>query len=313
MTLSEHRPVIRFGTRGSTLARWQTDHVIGLFRDAWPDQTCEITVLDTQGDRLLDTPLPSLGGKGIFTAELESALRSGDIDFAVHSLKDLPTEMVAGLALGAVTVRSFPNDVLVSRARHTFETLPHGATVGTSSRRRGAQLLNRRPDLRLLDVRGNVDTRLRKALTEDGPYDALVLAYAGLVRLGLTGAITQVLPLDIMLPAPGQGALAVQCRDEAESLALLAPLNDEATRQSVDAERAFLAGLGGGCALPIAAFAEVKGNQVHVHGRITTPNGNQQIDVQLEGPAAEAATLGARLAELALSRGASKMLTSEIA
>ncbi len=177
---------VLLGTRGSALARWQTDYVAGLLRAAWPGLTCVVEVIQTQGDRVLDTPLPLIGGKGVFTAELEAALRSGAIDLAVHSLKDLPVEMPDGLALGAVPERAEAADVLVSRGGFTLETLPDGATVGTSSRRRAAQLLVARPDLRIADLRGNVDTRIRKALASDGPYDAILLAHAGLTRLGYT-------------------------------------------------------------------------------------------------------------------------------
>jgi hydroxymethylbilane synthase len=311
--MDEARRLLRLGTRGSALARWQTDYVAGLLAAAWPALACEVVEFRTQGDRVLDTPLPLLGGKGVFTAELEAALHSGDIDFAVHSLKDLPTEMPAGLALGAVPVRAEAADVLVSRAGYTLETLPQGATVGTSSRRRAAQLLHHRPDLRILDVRGNVDTRIRKALAVDGPYDALLLAHAGLARLGHTDVITQVLPLDVMLPAPGQGALGIQCRAEASTLALLAPLNHAPTRLAVDAERAFLVGLGGGCAVPIAAYATVEDGHLHLRGRVTAVDGGLQIDVAIAGLADDAAGLGARLAELALAQGAAQLLGSEAA
>lgn len=311
--MDDARRTLRLGTRGSALARWQTDYVAGLLADAWPALTCTVVVFHTQGDRVLDTPLPLLGGKGVFTAELEAALHSGEIDLAVHSLKDLPTEMPAGLALGAVPARAEAADVLISRAGHTLETLPRGATVGTSSRRRAAQLLHYRPDLRILDVRGNVDTRIRKALAADGPYDALLLAHAGLARLERSEVITQVLPLNVMLPAPGQGALGIQCRAEASTLALLAPLNHMATRQAVDAERAFLAGLGGGCAVPIAAYATVEDGRLAVRGRVTALDGGQQIDVAAAGSPNDAVVLGARLAERALAHGAAELVRSSTA
>ncbi len=304
---------IRLGTRGSALARWQTDHVVGLLRAAWPEITCQIEVIHTQGDRVLDVPLPRIGGKGVFTVELEAALRRGDIDLAVHSLKDLPIEQPAGLTIAAVPPRGAVADVLISRAGYTLATLPPAATVGTSSRRRAAQLRALRPDLRILDVRGNVDTRLRKALDPDGPYDALVLAQAGLERLGHADAVTQVLPLDMFMPAPGQGALAVQARGEAALLALLAPLDHRPTRLAVTAERAFLAGLGGGCALPIAAYATVEREWLVLTGRVTAADGTRQITVTIDGPAAEAAALGARLAQIALEQGAADMLAAESA
>jgi len=299
---------IRLGTRGSALARWQTAYVADLLRASWPGLACQIEVIHTQGDRVLDVPLPKIGGKGVFTAELEAALRRRDIDLAVHSLKDLPIEQPAGLTIAAVPPRAGAADVLISRAGYTLETLPPAATVGTSSRRRAAQLRALRPDLRILDVRGNVDTRMRKALDPGGPYDALVLAQAGLERLGYADAVTQVLPLDVIMPAPGQGALAVQARDEADLVALLAPLDHRPTRLAVTAERAFLAGLGGGCALPIAAYATVEGERLVLVGRVTAADGSRQITVTIGGPAAEAAALGAQLAQIALDQGAADML-----
>ncbi|MCX6030346.1 MAG: hydroxymethylbilane synthase [Chloroflexi bacterium] len=312
------RASLRLGTRGSALARWQTDYVAGLLRAAWPGLTCEVEVFHTQGDRVLDTPLSLLGGKGVFTAELEAALHSGAIDLAVHSLKDLPTKLPPGLALAAVPPRAEAADVLVSRDGYTVETLPRAATVGTGSRRRAAQLLHRRPDLRILDVRGNVDTRIRKALAADGSYDALLLAYAGLARLGRLEVISQMLPLEIMLPAPGQGALGIQCRDEPPTLALLAPLDHAPTRQAVDAERAFtysvlscLVGLGGGCAVPIAAYATVETGLLRLTGRVTAVDGSAQLDVTIVGPATDAARLGARLAEMALAQGAGAILAGK--
>ena len=305
------RPALRLGTRGSTLARWQTEYVAARLRAARPDLEISVRVVKTQGDQVLDTPLPLIGGKGIFTAELEEALKNGTIDLAVHSLKDLPTEQDDGLVLGAVPSRAEAGDVLVSRAGHTLESLPHGAAVGTSSLRRAAQLLHHRPDLRILDVRGNVDTRIRLALSEDGPYDALLFAHAGLERLGRTEVISQILPLDIMLPAPAQGALGVQCRDEPGTLALLATLEDPATRQAVDAERAFLAGLGGGCSVPIAAYAVVAAGRLHIRGRVTSSDGSTQLDVMNHGPALDAGAIGNLLAETALSQGAAGLLGIE--
>jgi hydroxymethylbilane synthase len=305
---------VRLGTRGSALARWQTDFVAGLLAAAWPGLACAVEVIQSAGDRLLDTPLPLLGGKGVFTAELEAALRAGAIDLAVHSLKDLPTGQADGLAIGAIPARAAVADVLVSRRGYTLDNLPRGAAVGTSSRRRAAQLLVRRPDLRILDLRGNVDTRVRKALAADSPYDAVVLAQAGLARLGLESAASQVLALDDMLPAPGQGALAVQCRAEPPALALLAPLDDEPARRAVAAERAFLAGLGGGCALPIAAYAEVTGAgdgaRLALRGRVTRPDGGHQLDLVANGPARDAVQIGGALAVQALAEGAAELLAT---
>ncbi|MCB9149460.1 MAG: hydroxymethylbilane synthase [Caldilineaceae bacterium] len=296
------------GTRKSQLALWQTRHVIQLLSAAWPTRQFAEQHFVTQGDRIVDTPLPQIGGKGLFTLELENALRKHEIDMAVHSLKDLPTESPAGLAIGAIPTREDALDALVCRGNHTLRTLPQGAKVGTSSRRRAAQLLYTRPDLQIIDIRGNVDTRLRKALAADGPYDGIVLAYAGLKRLERADVISELLPLEIMLPAPGQGALGVQCRDDADSLALLQPLQDAETAAAVTAERAFLAGLGGGCALPVAAFGQLSNGILILHGRVTAPDGAHQIDVFDRCAPAEGAALGQKLATQALAQGAARYL-----
>lgn len=302
--------VVRIGTRGSALALWQAHHTRDLLLRAWPTLDVRIEVMKTQGDATLDTPLPLIGGKGVFTAELETALRSGALDLAVHSLKDLPTDESEGLIVGAIPERANPHDALISRGNYTLDSLPDHATVGTSSLRRSAQLLVRRPDLRLLDIRGNVDTRIRKAMAEDGPYDAIVLALAGLERLGRADEISQELPLDFVLPAPGQGALAVQCRDEQVSRELLAPLNHRPTVLAVTAERAFLAALGGGCAVPVAAYGEITQRRLTLRGRVTAPDGTRQVDVSLDGAATPkgATTLGQRLAALALEQHADVLL-----
>ena len=301
-------PTIRIGTRGSALARWQTDHVAELLRAAYTDLSVEITVISTQGDRVLDQPLPLVGGKGLFTAELEAALRSGEIDCAVHSLKDLPTELGDGLIIGAIPERADPADALVSRDGHTLATLPEGARVGTSSRRRAAQLLHTRPDLQMRDIRGNVDTRIRKALDPDGDYDAILLAFAGLNRLGKADVISERIDFDRLLPAPGQGALAIQCRDDAESRGLLALLQHAPTATAVSAERAFLGELGSGCSLPVAAYAEIEDGNLRLHGRVNSLDGAQQIDVTMIGGADEAEAIGRELARQALTQGAAQLL-----
>lgn len=297
---------LKFGTRGSDLALWQTEHVMALLHAAQPTLHTRYEIFKTQGDRVLDTPLPLIGGKGVFTAELEAALYDKRIDCAVHSLKDLPTEAPAGLVIGAVPPRENPADVLVSRQGFTLATLPPGAVVGTSSYRRGAQLLHVRPDLKLVDIRGNVDTRIRKALAPDSAYDAIVLAYAGLHRLGRDAVIAQVLELDVMLPAPGQGAIAVQTRDEAALVHLLAPIQHTETALAVIAERAFLAGLGGGCSLPVAAYAYRDGAVLHLRGRVSAVDGTQQVDVEASASVTDepgAAAFGRSLAQTALDQG----------
>ncbi len=300
--------IARLGTRASALARWQTDHVIALLQAAHPDHQFDCLVMSTRGDRVLDTPLPMIGGKGLFTFELEHALRAGEIDFAVHSLKDLPTDDAAGLVVGAMPTRANPADALVAKANYTLDTLPKGAVIGTSSRRRAAQLRHFRPDLRMEDIRGNVETRIRKALDPDSAYTATILACAGLERLGLDDVITQRLPFDIMLPAPGQGALAIQCRAEEESLRLLQPIHDAATAGPVLAERAFLAALEGGCSLPVAAHAVVRAGRLYFHGRVTAVDGSQQIDVHAEGTLEDASEIGHSMAVQARQQGADRIL-----
>ncbi len=309
-TTSTTLTTVRIGTRGSALALWQAHLVRALLVRAWPELDVAIEVMKTQGDATLDTPLPQIGGKGVFTAELEDALRTGAIDLAVHSLKDVPTDASEGLIIGAIPERANPRDALISRESYALDTLPPHATVGTSSLRRAAQLLVSRPDLKMLDIRGNVDTRIRKALLKDGPYDAIVLAIAGLERLGRADEISEELSLEMMLPAPGQGALAVQCRDDQASRGLLAPLTHRATMLAVTAERAFLAALGGGCAVPIAAYAEQRQRRLTLRGRVTALDGSRQVDVSLEGAATlkGATALGQQLAELARAQRADELL-----
>jgi hydroxymethylbilane synthase len=309
-------PVVRLGTRSSALARWQTDYAQQLLRHAWPHVRMAVHTITTHGDRMLDTPLPMVGGKALFTAELEAALRSHAIDLAVHSLKDLPTERSEGLVIGAIPHRADPADVLVSRCGYALETLPIGATVGTSSRRRAAQLLSQRCDLHIADIRGNVDTRVHKALAPQGIYDAIILAYAGLERLGRLDVVSQVLPLEQMLPAPGQGALGIQCQDEATVLALLAHIHHSETAAAVGAERAFLAGLGGGCMLPVAAYASLEHGELHLRGRVLALDGSAQIDVSATAYIGEtigpnmriSCQMGIELAQVAIEKGAIELL-----
>jgi len=298
------RPLL-IGTRGSALARWQTNWVRAQLHIAWPNVNCQLKAFTTTGDRLLDQPLPEIGGKGLFTEELENALRAGEIDLAVHSLKDLPIDGAPGLRLGAICRREDARDVFISASGWTLATLPEGARVGTSSLRRAAQLLAARPDLTLLSLRGNVDTRIRKAMS--GDYDAIVLAAAGVLRLGLNEHITEYLPFDLMLPAPGQGAMAVQCRvDDASVLDLLHPIDDYATRAAVTAERAFLNGLGGGCSAPVAAYAIAnRQSQFSLIGLVASPDGRRIIRVS--GMGADPAALGTKLAQQALAQGAGEL------
>lgn len=308
----------RLGTRGSTLARWQTRHICNLLQDAYRELEVEIEVIHTSGDQMLDLPLPQIGGKGVFTAELETALHRRSIDIAVHSLKDLPTEPPHGLAIGAIPLRATPADMLVSRHGYTLETLPEGATVGTSSQRRRAQLLYRRPDLRIIDIRGNITTRIRKALDASSIYDAVVLAQAGLERLEYSDETGQVIPCEEMLPAPGQGALGVQCRNETEWLTLLADINHRETWLAVTAERAFLRGLGGGCSMPIAAHAQFEREALSLVGRVCALDGHTQLtlragvdipnDLDSDQAHARAERAGLDLAQSALQQGAMSIL-----
>jgi hydroxymethylbilane synthase len=296
---------LTLATRPSALARWQTARVIQLLRAAHPGLECIEYIITTAGDRMLDRPLPEIGSKGLFTGELEAVLLSGKARAAVHSLKDLPVEDTPGIVVAAIPEREAAYDVLISADRQTLSSLPKGARVGTCSLRRSAQLLARRPDLTILPLRGNVETRLRKVLSRE--YDAIVLAQAGLTRLGLQEHIHEVLSLDVMLPAPGQGALAVQCRaDDAEMLELLATIHDPITAAAVNAERTFLLNLGGGCSLPIAAFAEKNDGNIILTGAVISTDGKEAIC--LSAVDTEPRKLGERLAELVLERGAAELL-----
>lgn len=260
----------------------------------------------TTGDRTLDKPLPEIGGKGLFTAELESALRRCEIDVAVHSLKDLPIEDAPGLLLGAICERADARDVVISARREKLATLPSGARIGTSSLRRSAQLQAYRPDLDIAAIRGNIDTRVQKALS--GGYDAIILAAAGVRRLELEAHVSEFISFDVMLPAPGQGALAVQCRaGDTRTLALLRALDHAPTRAAVTAERAFLAGLGGGCSSPVAAYAEwLEGGSLQLEGLVASLDGTNVIRVS--GGGKDPLELGARAATDALERGAAELV-----
>ncbi len=297
---------IVIGTRASALALWQTGYVVDHLRAATPGLDVEIKTIQTRGDRVRDRALSQVGGKGLFVKEIESALLSGEIDLAVHSLKDMPTEQPEALALGAILERADPRDALVVRGgdghRPDLATLPGDARVGTSSLRRRAQILAARPDLQVLDLRGNVDTRLRKL--REGQYEAIVLAVAGLERLGHAEAISQVLPLDLMLPAVGQGALCVEVRASDEATrALIAPLDHAPTRQAAEAERALLRWLEGGCQVPVGAHAEIDGDRVRLQGLVAALDGSRLVRDAIHGPAAEAEALGIELAERLLATG----------
>lgn len=294
-------------TRPSALARLQTQWVIASLQKTHPKLVCEEKVYITQGDKILDKPLPEIGGKGLFTQELENGLLSGKIHCAVHSLKDLPVENPKGLTVGCIPARVDVRDVLVSAGGYSLETLPPASVIGTSSLRRAAQILFSRPDLSIRPLRGNVDTRLRKAM--EGEYDAIIIAGAGLKRLGLEKHVSQWLSIDDMLPAPGQGALGIQCREDDELiLELLAVLEDVPTRMAVTAERRFLQSLGGGCAVPVAAYANVSNGIINLTGCAASIDGKKVIKVT--GEDTDPLNLGKRLALEAIRQGADEIIES---
>jgi len=289
---------IRIGTRGSPLALAQARQVAARLAAAHglePEQ-CELVIIKTTGDRITDRPLIEAGGKGLFTKELEEALFAGDIDLAVHSMKDMPAILPQGLVISAILEREDPRDAFVSVKYGSLDALPEGAVIGTSSPRRQAQVLRARPDLRVVGFRGNVETRLRKL--EEGIADATFLACAGLNRLGLAQHITAAMPTDVMLPAVAQGAIGIEIRADDDATArLLAPLNDAATALCVAAERAYLAHLEGSCRTPIAGLAELSGGSLHIRGEILTPNGVQAHTGSRRGNPQEAMRLGEQTAE----------------
>jgi hydroxymethylbilane synthase len=298
---------IRIGTRGSRLALWQANHVADRLRPLVAPRPVELVIIQTSGDQVRDVPLAQIGGEGVFTKEIQRALLDGAVEVAVHSLKDLPTLPVEGLALAAVPERGPTGDVFISSRHRSFDNLPAGAVVATSSLRRRAQALYHRPDLRLVDIRGNVETRLRK-LQEQG-LDGLILAQAGLERLGLGEVITEILDPQRMLPAVGQGALGLECRanDQATQEAL-ERLNHPPTRQAVLAERSLLRALGGGCQVPLGAAAAVDGDTLTLRAAVLSPDGSRRVEAAGSGAAAEAEEVGRRLAEELLRRGARELI-----
>ena len=303
--MEKNRIVI--GTRSSKLALWQADYVADSLRREYPELQVEKKLMTTKGDRILDAPLAKIGGKGLFTKELETAMLAGEIDIAVHSLKDMPTEVPEGLVISAITKRLDAGDALVSGKFRSLEELPVGAKVGTSSLRRKAQLLHVRPDLNIQDLRGNVNTRLRKL--EEEHFDAIVLAVAGLKRLGFADRITEVLPKELLLPAVGQGALAIETRaDDAEVRKIISFLNDEDTVNCARAERAFLARVEGGCQVPVGVHATVEGKALAVEAVIASLDGKRLYRDVRKGSCEEAETIGTALAESLLDAGGWEIL-----
>ncbi|HHI77615.1 MAG TPA: hydroxymethylbilane synthase [Gammaproteobacteria bacterium] len=298
---------IRIATRKSPLALWQAEHVADALRAAHPGLQVEILGMSTQGDKILDTPLAKIGGKGLFVKELETRMLEGDADIAVHSMKDVPVELPEGLHLPVIMQREDPRDAFVSNRHASLDELPEGAVVGTSSLRRQCQLADRRPDLQIRSLRGNVNTRLRKL--DEGEYDAVILAAAGLIRLGFAERIRSPIDPADSLPAIGQGAVGIECRaDDARVNALLAPLHHPDTADRVRAERAMNARLEGGCQVPIGGHAVLEGDTLWLRGLVGTVDGSEIVRGEIRGPRDQAEALGTALAEELLAHGAAEIL-----
>ena len=294
------------GSRGSALALKQTGLMVERLKSLRPGLEIEVRVIKTTGDKILHEPLTRIAGRGFFVAEIERALLRGQIDFAVHSMKDLPTEMTPGLCIAAIPEPEDPSDALISRGPG-LRDLPAGARIGTSSPRRRAQLLHFRPDLQIVDVRGNLDTRLRKL--DEGLFDAIVLAYAGLHRMGWADRITEKIPPEICLPAVGQGALAIQAReDDREVNDLLAGLDHAESRIAVTAERAFMHALGGGCQVPVGALGSIEGDKLVLNGVAAGLDGSTLVRGEVSGNPVEPSRLGDELAQVLLTAGAGEIL-----
>lgn len=299
--------LVRIATRQSPLALWQAEFVADALRRAHPGIQIELIKMVSRGDKILDAPLAKIGGKGLFVKELEEGMLRGDADIAVHSMKDVPMEFPEGLCLAVVCEREDPRDAFVSNRYPNLDALPKGARVGTSSLRRQCQILAQRPDLEITFLRGNVQTRLAKL--DAGEYDAIILASAGLKRLGLADRITAILEPEQSLPAVGQGAVGVECRcDDAEMRALLAPLNDPDTWTRVTAERAMNFRLQGGCQAPIAGYATLDGDQLRLRGLVGWPDGTRRVFVDKTAPRDQAEALGAAVADELLANGAAAIL-----
>ena len=298
---------IVIGTRGSSLSLCQTQIIQVRLEERFPDRRFTVKTIKAKADQQPDVPLVAMSGEGIFVKELETALCRGEVDLAVHSMKDLPLQIPNGVCLAAVTEREDARDALVSRSDQSLEELPAASRIGTSSLRRTSQLLFQRRDLKIMEIRGNVDTRLRKL--DEGRYDAVVLAACGLIRLGLEDRLTQYLSFEQMLPEPGQGALGIEAREDDEEIrGMLQFLDDSVTRCCVDAERAFLGALGGGCRVPIAAYAQATDRTLTLEGAVCAPDGSAQVRGRLEGSMDESVLLGQRLAEQLRSQGAMQLL-----
>lgn len=297
------------GTRGSKLALWQAHYIKERLESCHPHVAVTLEKFTTTGDKILDVPLAKIGGKGLFTKELEIAMLDRKIDLAVHSLKDVPAFLADGLCIGALTEREDEGDALISVKYDSFAALPPGATIGTSSLRRKAQLLRARPDLNMVELRGNLDTRLRKL--DEGQYDAIVLAVAGLKRLGWQDRITEILPKDVCLPAVGQGALAIECRcDDQEVLDIISVLHHEQTAAAVTAERAFLQIIEGGCQVPVGVYGRIEDDQLRLEALISSLDGKDTIRKIEIGSVDSAVELGQKLAKQMLDQGGREILAT---
>lgn len=298
---------LRIVTRESPLALWQAEYVGDWLQKLYPGLAVELVAIKTRGDRILDKPLSEAGGKGLFLKELEQQLLDRTADIAVHSMKDVTIELPPGLKLAAIMQRADPRDVLIANHYPTLAALPEGARVGTSSLRRQSQLRAIRPDLVVMDLRGNVNTRLRKL--DDQDYDGIILAAAGISRLLLEHRIREFLPVDVMLPAVGQGAIGIETRaDDADVRKIVQPMNDSQAVIQLTAERAFSKRLYGGCQLPVAAYAEVTGNELHLRGLVGRVDGREIISGELRGSKSNAEVIGLQLAEQLLEKGADRIL-----
>lgn len=298
---------IVLGSRGSRLALWQTRFIAGLLEKSFPSLDLEIKIIETTGDAILDTALSKIGDKGLFTRQIEEKLLNGEIDLAVHSLKDLPTQLPANLKIGAVSSRETPNDALISDKFSSIDELPQNAKVATGSLRRKSQLLAYRPDLRIFEIRGNVPTRIRKF--EESDLDAMILAFAGVHRLELDSYIKQMIPPEIMIPAVGQGVVAVEIREnDSETEEFLAPLNDKNTEKCILAERSFLRCLEGGCQVPIGGLATIENGEIFLRVFVGNIDGSVSLRQSINGKPDEAVSLGRKLAEKMIERGASEIL-----
>ncbi|BBM01056.1 hydroxymethylbilane synthase [Microbulbifer sp. GL-2] len=297
---------IRIATRESALALWQANYVKDRLQQAHPKLQIELLPMTSRGDQVLDIPLTKVGGKGLFVKELEVAMLEGRADIAVHSMKDVPMEFPEGLHLPIICEREDPRDAFVSNQYASFEELPQGAVVGTSSLRRQCQLLDQRPDLQVKFLRGNVNTRLAKL--DAGEYDAIILAAAGLLRLKMRERIRSFLPTDVLLPAGGQGAVGIEARSDSELDTLLRPLHCTETAARLSAERALVKRLNGGCQVPIGCYAELQGENLWLRGLVGSPDGVTMIRAECRGAAADGKTLGTQLAEQLLADGADKIL-----